>query len=290
LVDVEYPGPNYTYETFQVSKGMQHMDGETALKYARSRHSTSDFSRAARQQQIVKALAEKAQAQGLASSPGTITSLLKILSDHVETTMSFGEILGAAKLGENIERQNVISHTLNIETGITSPYATPGGFLYAPPRDQFEGASVLLPFSIPESPVTWKQITTFMYVLMHDRAMLLKQPEVTILNANGTTGLGRVLGNELTRYGFERIETDNAGTDPKHALKLPSTVVVAGSEERKADAQFFADLLHMPLGPLPADIVPEKRGSGVTIVLGQDYSYSPLQNLIPEPPSATPAP
>jgi hypothetical protein len=102
--------------------------------------------------------------------------------------------------------------------------------------------------------------------------------------------LGRVLGNELTRYGFERIETDNAGTDPKHALKLPSTVVVAGSEERKADAQFFADLLHMPLGPLPADIVPEKRGSGVTIVLGQDYSYSPLQNLIPEPPSATPAP
>ncbi|HBY75354.1 TPA: hypothetical protein DEG21_05965, partial [Patescibacteria group bacterium] len=38
---------------------MQTLDGKTALKYARSRHSTSDFDRSLRQQLVIKAIKEK---------------------------------------------------------------------------------------------------------------------------------------------------------------------------------------------------------------------------------------
>lgn len=53
LVDTEYPGPDYTYETFSIEAGPQHIDGETALKYARSRHSTSDFDRSRDRKSVV---------------------------------------------------------------------------------------------------------------------------------------------------------------------------------------------------------------------------------------------
>ena len=37
LHDPYYPGPNNSYVTFHMTGGDQQMDGETALKYARSR-------------------------------------------------------------------------------------------------------------------------------------------------------------------------------------------------------------------------------------------------------------
>ncbi|NMB84485.1 LCP family protein [Candidatus Roizmanbacteria bacterium] len=51
------------YETISFSKGLTHMDGETALKYVRSRHAQdsegSDFARGQRQQEVIKALKNK---------------------------------------------------------------------------------------------------------------------------------------------------------------------------------------------------------------------------------------
>ena len=51
------------YETIRFEKGQQHMDGQTALKYARSRNAKgeqgSDFARGQRQQLIIGALANK---------------------------------------------------------------------------------------------------------------------------------------------------------------------------------------------------------------------------------------
>ena len=44
---------------FSVPKGMNHMNSETALYYARSRYSTNDFDRARRQQDIITALGKK---------------------------------------------------------------------------------------------------------------------------------------------------------------------------------------------------------------------------------------
>jgi anionic cell wall polymer biosynthesis LytR-Cps2A-Psr (LCP) family protein len=47
------------YITFHIDAGQQHLDGDTALKYARSRHTTSDFDRAKRQQKLIIAIKDK---------------------------------------------------------------------------------------------------------------------------------------------------------------------------------------------------------------------------------------
>jgi len=59
FIDYEYPTANYGVMTVEFQPGTQHMDGERALQYARSRHGTGDNDRAARQQQIITALIKK---------------------------------------------------------------------------------------------------------------------------------------------------------------------------------------------------------------------------------------
>jgi LCP family protein required for cell wall assembly len=54
--DDSYPTDDYGYQTVDIPAGRQHMDGDTALKYARTRHQDSDFGRIARQQQVIAAV------------------------------------------------------------------------------------------------------------------------------------------------------------------------------------------------------------------------------------------
>jgi polyisoprenyl-teichoic acid--peptidoglycan teichoic acid transferase len=55
IVDYEYPTYDYGTQVIQFDPGLQHMDGERALQYARTRHSSSDFDRAKRQQAVLAA-------------------------------------------------------------------------------------------------------------------------------------------------------------------------------------------------------------------------------------------
>src|SRR5437763_15019205 len=54
--DDAYPTDDYGIITVDIAAGRQHMDGETALRYARTRHQDSDFGRIARQQQVIAAV------------------------------------------------------------------------------------------------------------------------------------------------------------------------------------------------------------------------------------------
>lgn len=59
IVDDRYPTPDYGVTTITIPAGRQYMDGETALIYARTRHSDGDFGRSQRQQQLLRALATR---------------------------------------------------------------------------------------------------------------------------------------------------------------------------------------------------------------------------------------
>jgi len=59
IVDNEYPTSDYGIIRIEFQEGRQHMDGETALIYARTRHADSDYERAERQQQVISAVIDK---------------------------------------------------------------------------------------------------------------------------------------------------------------------------------------------------------------------------------------
>lgn len=291
LLDTQYPGPDYSYTTFSLAAGTQHLDGATALKYARSRHSTSDFSRSARQQQIIAATAKKLKEGGLIKNAGKLMEILSIVSKNVESTFTTRELLGLAEMGKAIETNRIVNMQLHDQNGLFGSLIKPGGFLYAPPREEFEGASVLLPVSIPEFPISWKQVQALSNIFFQKRELLILSPSITVLNAGAVEGSARKLGGELYRYGFAVIQTGNY---VPRSMEFSSSFIAVNpalqgeDEETKAawklaneTAAFLATLLHMKVLPLPETQPPSDNGvPDVTIVLGEDFQYTPLQDLL----------
>jgi LCP family protein required for cell wall assembly len=59
ISDYAYPSPDGGTISVTFEPGLQHMDGERALIYARTRHQDSDYQRAERQQQVISAVGAK---------------------------------------------------------------------------------------------------------------------------------------------------------------------------------------------------------------------------------------
>jgi len=109
IFDPRYPGPNYSYETFELKKGFHHLDGATALKYARMRHNDpkSDFGRAKRQQQVMQAIKNKIFSTGTLLNPVAINQLLNTLGENVKTNIASSEFADFVALIKNLDTNNI---------------------------------------------------------------------------------------------------------------------------------------------------------------------------------------
>ncbi len=113
--DTKYPGPGYSYETFKIDKGLQHLDGATALKYARTRHEDpeSDFGRAKRQQQVLRAARNKAFTLGTIANPFKINDLINAIGNHVTMNIKPSEITSFIALINNLDTQNITTFVVD---------------------------------------------------------------------------------------------------------------------------------------------------------------------------------
>ena len=92
---------------YEFSPGMQHMDGKTALAYARIRKGSNDFKRIERQQLVIQVTAEKALSLNLLTSPGQALDLYKKYKDAVQTDINDFLIPGLAKLAQQVGTDNI---------------------------------------------------------------------------------------------------------------------------------------------------------------------------------------
>lgn len=109
LFDSRFPGPNYSYETFEIKKGWQDLDGKTALKYARERHGDpeGDFGRAKRQQALLTALKQKTFSLQILLDPQTLSGIIETLGEHIRTDLSLKELRSLATLGYEFDTENI---------------------------------------------------------------------------------------------------------------------------------------------------------------------------------------
>lgn len=297
IIDLQYPDGEHPdqFDPFRISEGPQHLDGETALKYARSRHTSSDFGRSARQQQLLSAMAAKVREQGILKNPSTILTLLKIAGEHVEMTMGSSELIGLANLAMDLN----LKQPLTIQLSDNSQAA--GGFLYPPPRDAFGGASVLLP---EDGKRGWQEIRDLVDLAMH-RRLLLQPHQIVVENAGARSGLARTLGFELIRFGFNVVDIRNRPkADDGSDNDAPASVVQMGDDDTVG--AFLAQTLGLSGEPLPtgaaaglssSSSAPSAgTGSSVSsladepllplsqVILAEEYTFTPLSTLLhPQP-------
>jgi LCP family protein required for cell wall assembly len=109
IYDPRYPGPNYSYETFEIKKGWQIINGATALKYVRERHNDpeGDFGRAKRQQQVIQAIKSKAFSLKTFVDAFALNDLLTILGESVKTTIAPEEIGSFIALSKQVDAVNI---------------------------------------------------------------------------------------------------------------------------------------------------------------------------------------
>jgi LCP family protein required for cell wall assembly len=92
--DPYYPGPNYSYQRFTIQPGVQTLNGETALKYARSRYTSKggDLDRSRRQQQILSNVKDRIFNLNPILDAPKIVSLLGIAKDSLKTDLSLTDM------------------------------------------------------------------------------------------------------------------------------------------------------------------------------------------------------
>ncbi|QQR55534.1 LCP family protein [Candidatus Peregrinibacteria bacterium] len=107
--------------TLYYEAGLHHLDGTEALRVARSRHTTSDYSRAERQQLILQGIQDKFRSLGVEDA-ATLFDLMTTILGALETDITLAQATQYVLKYQNyeIDGGNVIS-TVNVLSAVPVP-------------------------------------------------------------------------------------------------------------------------------------------------------------------------
>lgn len=101
------------YEHLRFEKGKQHMDGETALKFVRSRHASgpegTDFARSQRQEKVIQAFMDKTFSLRIIGNPTKIIGLYNTVQDSIDTDIKQNEFDDFIKLAQKFQNAKIES-------------------------------------------------------------------------------------------------------------------------------------------------------------------------------------
>lgn len=119
---------------FYIDAGTHHLDGATALAYVRSRMGAgdSDFTRAARQQQVLTAIADKLTAGNILI---TLPGLLDAIRDNMATDIPEERIPELAGAGQDVDMGALERVVLEPPTYVTPEPFSSAGYILHPDLD-----------------------------------------------------------------------------------------------------------------------------------------------------------
>jgi len=195
IYDYAYPDENMQgYDPFFITKGVREMDGNVALKYARSRYTTSDFDRAKRQQQVLSALREKSLKINFISNPKKVADVLDILGDHLRTDIQLWEMQRMYEITKEINPETMVNKVLDNSAD---------GFLMASQGNG--GAYVLVPRA-----GDFSEIQRFVHEIFVDSYIKQEKARLAVLNGTYKSGLANSVSEMLESYGYNVVKTKNA--------------------------------------------------------------------------------
>lgn len=134
------------YLHLSFNTGIQHMTGETALRFVRSRHAQgdegTDFARSKRQEKVLKAMKDKAFSMETLLNPVKLASLYSALSSNIDTNIEESELDDFVRLAQKMRGAKIQSTVLDYGDDKTNR----PGLLFNPLRSQEYGNQwVLIP-------------------------------------------------------------------------------------------------------------------------------------------------
>jgi LCP family protein required for cell wall assembly len=244
-VNLLYQRPDSDEEEEMILEpGIHHMDGTTALRYVRTRRDSSDFDRAQRQQQFLKAMWDQTKSPDIIPR---IPGLWAALSGSMETDLSLGDLLSLAPTALEISPQRIRSryigptHTTNWVTS--------------------EGWQVLLP-----DYAKIQQVVASLYAppSAGEEQAAAEGARIQVRNGTYRFQLAQIGAEQLRWHGLNIVDTGLAD-NPDYA----QTVLIVYNQKPHA-----LDLLTDLLGVKPKNIIQQpdpNQPADIQVILGNDY-------------------
>ncbi|MCI0394932.1 MAG: LCP family protein [Chloroflexi bacterium] len=254
--DDQYPDRCYGYDPFTIEAGQQHLDGTMALKYARTRATFGgDVDRAARQQQVVMALRDKALQLNMAPQlVAGAPELWRIFQNNVRTNLTLNEVIQLALLAQEIPSSSI--RTEVIDYNYVYNETTPDGRqVLVPVRENIRLLRDEL-FAPPAIPTP---------VLENIPEMIVEEEaRVAVYNGTSVYGLAAATQQYLLDHDINVVEVGNADS----ATYRTSQIIDYGSHPNTT--LYLVQLMGIP----PLNVSNGTRPGGdfdVLIILGNDW-------------------
>jgi LCP family protein required for cell wall assembly len=262
LIQAEIPQGAYKANDdgyYVLPVGYYTMNGAEALWYARSRHSSSDFDRGPRQQQVLRAVWRKARDNGLLNN---VVQLWNEGSQYVETNMTLQDILGLVPLALSLDSGDIQDFKL-ARTYHTIPWQPP------------DGSNVQLPVYD-----TMHQLLQQFYTPPTNNQLIAEQSTIRVLNGTTNANWDRVAAESLLNRGFIATPGGSAPTtDYADTILIDHTGRSKGSSLAQLAASLNVKAENVRIEPDP------NRTVDFEVILGGSYNSCPRQGVLPVSPN-----
>jgi LCP family protein required for cell wall assembly len=238
LRDESFPTADFGVERINISPGPQLMFGDTALKYARSRHDSNDYSRARRQQDVIGALRAKLSTP---QALRTVPSLMSGVGTTIETDFDPANVLPLARTATGIDNENITSEVL---------YPCGGDYPHCELTYDNEGGFYLTP--------DVAKIRDLAATLFYDPKVRQEGARVEVQNTGALSTVAKQVADRLEARAFG-VSGVTDGASAKSAVVL-----------RNPGKRYTAEQLKTQLG-LPIEMADGSGGPDIVVRVGNDF-------------------
>ncbi len=254
--DDSYPDRCYGYDPFSIEAGRRQLNGEQALKYARTRATFGgDVDRAARQQQVIMAVRDKVlQLDMVPQLIRQAPQLWLTFQENVRTNMTPDEAVQLALLVQDIPSENINSAVIDFDY-VYSEVTPDGRQVLVPIRENIRA----LRDTIFAPPVVPTPIIENLPTLM-----TAEKARVAVYNGTAVFGLAGETETYLKEFGINISEVGNADASTYQT----SQIIAYGNYPNTA--QYLTQLMHIP----PLNISSASNPDGdydLLIIIGDDW-------------------
>lgn len=240
LRDEEYPTADFGIERLQMLVGPQLLDGQNALRYARSRHDSNDFSRARRQQDVLAGLRVRLLQGGL----GRIPMVIDRVGTAVQTNFDPANVLPLARTGAAIDAGAIKSEVM-------LPCNAPD----AEHCELSERNSALGYYLIPDK----AKVADLVAWLFYDPRVRQEAARIEVRATGARAATAQDVGDRLTERSFS-VARVNEGVQARSAVVL-----------RNPAKRYTADVLAKQLGLAVTTDAADPADAEIVVRLGSDF-------------------
>jgi len=237
------------WSRFAIQPGIHHMDGRTALLYARSRKTTSDFDRSRRQQAIMKGVWQGALAADVINDGPRLYTILK---DSVETDLTLQDMLALGYVGIRVRPSGIRSYY--IDHTMVQSWTTPAG------------AAVLLPIPSRIAETVNRMFSAEDKSEQVQQRVEQESTKITVLDGIGDLDLANLLASQLRWKGLKVVKVQPA----ERADYAHSVIIDCGTRKKSQSLNILCEMLGVdPDAVQPAQEV--NNNVDFVVIVGRDY-------------------